>query len=135
MLLASSPTRSFAHAPAPISQRDLLGHLKEVLEDHDGVASAHFTVDPAGRIIDRDDVTCALVWPATDDRPALRATAIGAALPSLLEALQRRGADSAETLVHDTTITCGAETVRVRFWLLPSTTPAATDVSLYMQFA
>jgi hypothetical protein len=135
VLLASSPTRSFAHAPAPISQRDLLGHLKEVLEDHDGVASAHFTVDATGRIVDSDDVTRALSWPATGDRPALRATAIGAALPSLLEALRHRDADSVETIVHDTTISCGAETVRARCWLLPSTTPAATDVSLYMQFA
>lgn len=135
MLLAASPPRSFAHAPAPISQRDLLGHLKEVLEDHDGVASAHFTVDTDGRILDGDEVQRALAWPATGDRPALRTTSLGAALPSLLEALRRRGADSAETIVHDTTITCGAETVRVRFWLLPSTTAGAIDVSLYMQFA
>jgi hypothetical protein len=135
VLLASSPTRSFAHAPAPISQRDLLGHLKEVLEDHDGVTSAHFTVDTAGRIVDADDATRALVWPATGDRPALRTTSLGAALPSLLEALARRGADSVETLVHDATLLCGTDTVRVRFWLLPSDTAGATDVSLYMQFA
>lgn len=135
MLFAASPSRSFAHAPAPLAPRDLLGHLKEVLEDHDGVASAHFTVDAAGRIVDGDDVQRALAWPATGDRPTLRATSLGAALPGLLDALRHRDPGAVDTVIDDTIVTCGDETVRVRSWLMPSTIAGATDVSLYMQFA
>jgi hypothetical protein len=112
----------------PPSAARALAHLRAALAANDSVGHVNVSVTAAGLITGCDASFQRLAWVGAPSA-AFHATTFAILVPGLRAALRQR-APGAPRSIHDAWIADGA--IRLRYWLFAGTTPALTDVSIYL---